>query len=145
MNEVPYKGEPAALIDVMAGRVQFMLASQGVVLELIHSGKVRALATTANTRHHSLPNVPTLKEAGLPLFTVMPWVGLFGPAGLPGETTGKINRELRVALQQADVREQLDRIGIEVSASTPEEMRKLLRDQLEIWNRSVQELGIERT
>jgi tripartite-type tricarboxylate transporter receptor subunit TctC len=76
--------------------------------------------------------------------TITPWAGLFGPPGMPKDVVERLASEMRTAAARRDVREALDRIAFELQASTPEEMSALLGDQLQIWRRAVQDLGIER-
>lgn len=143
MTHVYYKGEPAALVDLIAGRIQFMVTSQGTSMELVKDGRLRAIATTSTRRSDVLPDVPTLAEAGLPPFAVVPWAALFGPAKMPADVVDRINREMNAALGRVEVREQFARQAIEPSGSTPNELRILLREQLEVWSRNVRELGLQ--
>jgi tripartite-type tricarboxylate transporter receptor subunit TctC len=91
-----------------------------------------------------VPDAPTAAEAGLRGLTISPWGGLFGPAGLPKDIVDRVTNEMRTVGGRRDVREALDRIAFELQTSTPQEMSALLGDQLQIWRRAVQELGIER-
>jgi tripartite-type tricarboxylate transporter receptor subunit TctC len=145
VTHIPYKGDAPAAIDLIAGRIQFAIAtlSTGVVPQ-IQSGRLRVLATLLPHRSPLLPDSPTADEAGLRGMTIAPWGGLFGPAGLPKEVVERLNRETRIIATRREVREAFDQVALELEASTPEEMAALLLDQLEIWRRAVQDLGIER-
>ena len=142
MNEVSYKGEPAALTDLVAGRVQVMICSQGVALEFLKDKRVRALAVNATRRSPFAPAVPTLVEAGLKPIEVVPWVALIGPPGMAGGLVEQLNQALRTTMGRVDIQEQLERIGIEPGVSSPAELRQLVIDQLKIWQRNVKELGL---
>ena len=142
MNEVNYKGEPAALTDLVAGRVQVMICSQGVALEFLKDKRVRALAVNATRRSSFAPDVPTLQEAGLRPFEVVPWVALIGPPGMQPALVEQLNGALRQTMARADIKEQFERIGIEPGASSAAELRQLVIDQLKIWQRNVKELGL---
>jgi len=142
MNEVSYKGEPAALMDLVAGRVQVMICSQGVALEFLKDKRVKALAVNATRRSPFAPEVPTLVEAGLKPIEVVPWVALIGPPGMSEALVQQLNQALRMAMGRDDIKEQLERIGIEPGVSSAAELRQLVIDQLKIWQRNVKELGL---
>jgi tripartite-type tricarboxylate transporter receptor subunit TctC len=114
------------------------------VLPQIKEGRLRVLATLLPNRSPLLPESPTAAEAGLRSLTITPWAGLFGPSGMSKDVVERLASEMRTAAANREVREALDRIAFELQASTPEEMSALLGDQLQIWRRAVQELGIER-
>lgn len=144
MVHVPYKGDAPASVDLIAGRVQLSIGTLSTgLLPQIREGRVRVLATLLPNRSPLLPDAPTAAEAGLRL-TISPWGGLFGPPGLAPEVVDRIAAEMRSAAARREVREALDQIAFEVQASTPAEMAGLLSDQLQVWRRTVQELGIER-
>jgi len=145
MVHIPYKGDAPASADLIAGRVQLSIATLSAgVLPQIKEGKLRVLATMLPNRSPLLPEAPTASEAGLRGLTITPWGGLFGPPGLPKEVVERLQREMQAVAARRDTREALDRIAFELQASTPEELSALLGEQLEIWRRAVQELGIER-
>jgi tripartite-type tricarboxylate transporter receptor subunit TctC len=140
---VPYKGEPAAITDMVGGRVQVMFASSTTALPFVRDGKLRALATTNARRTAQLPEVPTMAEAGMPRFSIGSWAALFGPAKMPKDVVDRLNREVNAALKRPDVREQFERQAFEYAGSTPEEMAAFLKDQLEVWSRTIRESGIK--
>jgi tripartite-type tricarboxylate transporter receptor subunit TctC len=142
MLHVPFKGDPAALIDVMAGRVQFMQATQGQSIAFIREGKLRALAATGARRSALAPEVATLGELGFK-FPLLSWMALVGPAKMRPEVVERLNRELNAALQIPKVQEDIARQAFEVAPSTPEELRSFLAQQQDIWGRTVKELGLQ--
>jgi tripartite-type tricarboxylate transporter receptor subunit TctC len=142
MNQVNYKGEPAALTDLVAGRVHVMICSQGVALEFLKDKRVKALAVNATRRSPFAPDVPTLAEAGLKPIEVVPWVALIGPAGMPEALVEQLNQALRMTMGRDDIKEQFERIGVEPGVSSAAELRQLVIDQLKIWQRNVKELGL---
>ena len=143
MTHVPYKGEPAALVDLIAGRLQFMVTTQSTSLPFVKEGKLRAIAVTNSKRSESFPDVPTLIESGDQHFPSLSWAVLVGPAKLPPAVVDRVNKELNVALAKPDVRERLAKNAFEPIISTPEELRTFLRDQQEMWTRTVRELGLQ--
>ena len=143
MTHVPYKGEPAALVDLIAGRLQFMVATQSTSLPFVKEGKLRAIAVTNSKRSESFPDVPTLIESGVQHFPSLSWAVLVGPAKMPAIVVERMNRELNAALARPDVRERLAKNAFEPITSTPDELKTFLREQQEMWTRTVRELGLQ--
>jgi tripartite-type tricarboxylate transporter receptor subunit TctC len=143
MVHVPYKGEPLAIPDLLTGRVQVMFGTGAVLASLVKDGKLRALATALPTRSVLLPDVPTVAEAGLPQLSVAIWGGLFGPAKVPKEIVDRVSREVNAILMRPAVREQLQKLGVEPSSSTPGEFATFLKEQLVDWGRSAREAGMK--
>ena len=90
-----------------------------------------------------LPEVPTMAEAGMPGVAIVPWVALFGPAGMPKEIVERLNREMRAAMGRQEVREQMDKQAFELGGSTPEELSAYVKEQLDVWRRTAREAGIK--
>jgi tripartite-type tricarboxylate transporter receptor subunit TctC len=90
-----------------------------------------------------LPDVPTIGEAGMPQLSVVIWAGLFGPAKMPKEIVDRLSREVNAILQRPAVREQLEKLGVEASGSTPEELAAFLKQQLVDWGRAAREAGMK--
>ena len=142
--EIPYKGDAPATTDLVAGRVQLMFGTPGTALAFVKEGRLRALATMLPNRSPLLPEVPTMAEAGLQEFSIVPWAGLFGPAMMPKDVVDRLAREMAAVLARSDVREQLDRYAFEARSSTPEELAAFLAEQLDVWNRTVRDIGMAR-
>jgi len=144
MQHIPYRGDAPATADLIAGRVQVMIGTPGSAMPQVEEGKLRVLATLLSRRSPLAPDAPTFAEVGLNGLTITPWGGLFGPARLPKEVVERVAAAMKVVSGRKDVREKLDRIAFELQSSTQEEMATLLKDQLDVWRRTVQEVGIER-
>jgi len=142
MVHVPYKGEAAAVLDLVANRVQLMFASSINAPAFIRQGKIRALATTNLERSRGLPDVPTMSEAGMPQFSISPWLALFGPANMPKEIVDRLNKEVAAAFARPDVMAQMEKQTFPAQASTPEYLAQYVKDQLEIWRKTAAEAGI---
>lgn len=143
MVHVPYKGEPQAMVDILAGRVQLMLATAGAALPHIREGKLRALAVGLHTRIPDLPDVPTLAEAGLPELTVTAWAALYGPAGLPRAIVDRLNEEVLAAASRPEVQATLARQMFVFSGSTPEALAKFTADQYQAFKVKMRLIGLE--
>ena len=140
MVSVPYKGEPLMLPDLVAGRLQFSIASGGA-LALVKSGGLRVLATSLPGR--VLPNVPTFSEAGIRSVQVISWSGLFGPAGMPPEVVERLSRELRAVLSQPELRERFELLGLRMRPSTPVELSAFVKEQHGYWRQGLDAAGIK--
>lgn len=140
---VPYKGSGPAVSDLLGGQVNYMFDSITSARPHIESGKLRALGLTTAKRSKSLPNVPTLAEAGLPGYEVSPWFAVFMPAATPKDIVAKVNAALLEAMKDPDVVKRFETIGAEPVGSTPEEMAQHLARESERWTKLIQERGIK--
>ncbi|MEI2415597.1 tripartite tricarboxylate transporter substrate binding protein [Orrella sp. JC864] len=138
MSHIPYRGSPQALQDLMGGRVDFMFDQ---TFSLIRSGKVRALAVSADERSPLLPDVPTLQEAGLEGFKVLSWHAVFVPAGTPQPVIDRLNGAFNAALSRAEVRDKLQAQGLQVMGGPAQALDTLMRSEIERWAVVVKESG----
>jgi len=140
---VPYKGEPQAMTDLVAGRVQLMFASSSTSVPQVREGKLRALVTTLSRRSALLPDVPTIAEAGMPQFSVTSWAGLFGPAKMAREVTERLNREFVAAMGRQEVQAAMERQAFSLSPSSPEQLAGFVKEQMESYRRILRSAGVE--
>ena len=140
---VPYKGEPQALTDLLAGRVQMMFASSGTTISLIRDGKLRALTVTLPKRSHLLPDLPTIAEAGMPQFNLTSWAALYAPAKTPREIVDRLNKEFGAAMAKPDVLEQMTKQAFFLSHSTPEWLGTFTKEQLDAYRRVLRDAGVQ--
>jgi tripartite-type tricarboxylate transporter receptor subunit TctC len=131
---VPYKGTPDAQTSIMRGDTDFFFSPAAISDDLIHTGKVNALAVTGTTRVQSLPNVPTFKEAGVPEFSYDAWFGLMAPANTPPDVLEKIAKDVAEVMAAPDVRERLAAQGTTVTTSTPAQFTQTLRKDTETYS-----------
>ena len=139
---IPFKGTAAVMQEVMSARVSMGFADLSAARGQLGSSKVRALAVASKQRLPQLPDVPTFAEAGFPDFEVYFWQGLAVPAGTPKQIVSRLSSELVKTLATPEVAKRFSDAGMEVSASTPEEMSKIIRDEQAFWVPMIRKLGI---
>ncbi len=141
---VPYKGDAAAVISLLAGDIPLVIAPPTAVLGHLKAGKLRALAVTGPQRWPGMPDVPTVAEQGVPGFDVRSWAGWMAPAGTPAAIVERLNAETHKALQVTAVRQRLEDMGGEVRGSTPLEMTAMVSAELHRWSQVVAEAKVPR-
>ncbi|HKQ28048.1 MAG TPA: tripartite tricarboxylate transporter substrate-binding protein, partial [Burkholderiales bacterium] len=120
---IPFKGGAEAMLEAMTGRVDFFFGPVALVLPHIRDGKLVALAVNGSKRSATLPNVPTLQEAGYIDAEYPIWFGLFAPARTPAAVVEKLNHETLKVLQSAGLREKLSGLGVDAIVMTPQEFK----------------------
>jgi len=138
---VPYKGGAAAIADLIAGNVQLMFESTNSIAPHIKAGRVRALAVSGTQRSTSLPELPTLAEAGVPGYEVTAWTGVIAPAGLPRAVLGRLNAAVNAAIASPELKERLFLLGSEGGGGTPEDYAELIRRDSAKWADVVRRSG----
>lgn len=138
---VPYKGAVPALTDLMAGRIQIIIANIDVFTSAIPTGKVRVLAVAGPKRLPQLQDVPTAAEAGLPDYEVSNWFGLVAPRGTPMEVIGRLNAEVSRALATKQVQDSLSLRGLEPAGGSPEQFSAFIASESTNWSRAVKASG----
>ena len=141
MLHVPYKGEPPAIVDLLAGRVQVMVAS-GIGFPHAREGKLKMLVALLPKRSPLAPDVPTLVEAGQKELDVILFAGLVGPAGIPANVVERLNREFNAAMNNADVNAQIEKLGFTLTPSRADAFGALLKDQIVVYRKAVREAGL---
>jgi tripartite-type tricarboxylate transporter receptor subunit TctC len=140
---VPYRGAAPALTDLLGGQVTAMFADAPVLMPHIEGGKIKALGAASDSRNPMLPDVPTLKEQGLPDTKADNWYGLLAPAKTPPAVIAKLNQAVRAALADPAVRDKLVKSGAIPAPTSPEEFGKLLESELARWGKIIREKGIK--
>ena len=143
IQPVPYRGIPALIPDLLAGRLTMSLPNMSVVLPLVREGKLRALAAISRKRSAAAPDLPTMAEARLPGFDVPIWFGLMAPAGTPQPIIDKLHDEVVRALTADEVRKRFGATGLEVVANTPAEFSAVIRAELAQWSKLIKEAGVK--
>jgi tripartite-type tricarboxylate transporter receptor subunit TctC len=140
---VPYKGASGALADLVGGHVDAMISATQTAHPHVQSGRLRALAVMSAERSPAYPDVPTMKEAGLPDMEVETWYGVFAPTNTPGAAITKINSDINVLLKDASLREALEKQGMTPAGGPPQRLADLVRKELPRWSRVVNAAGIK--
>jgi len=140
---IPYKGTAPSLAAVIAGEVEFSFANVPAILAHVRSGRLRALAVAGAKRSAQMPEVPTLKEAGVQGVEVPVWYGVLAPAGTPREIIHALAEATRKAAFSAELKPLLEQEGAEPIGNTPEEFAKLLREDVAKYAEAVKISGAE--
>ena len=143
LTKIPYKGNGQAIGDLIGGYVNMMVLSLSPILGNVRAGSLRALAVTTAQRSKLLPDVPTIAEGAVPGFSAAIRYGIVAPAGTPKAIIARLNKELRTALESADVKEKMLSEGAEPSASTPEEYAAEIDTEETKWSAVVKSLNLK--
>jgi tripartite-type tricarboxylate transporter receptor subunit TctC len=136
---VPYKGSAPLTTDLLGGQVDMSFDTITPVLPFIKEGKLKALAVTTAKRSSTLPNVPTLQEAGVPNLAIGTWFGLLAPAATPKPVIVRLNTEIVKIIQSPEFKKQMADIGAEPVGNKPEEMAKQIKEETEKFARLVKD------
>ena len=129
VQHVPFKGTPETIVETIAGRVDFMFTPMLSSVPQVREGKMRALAVSTGRRSPSLPDVPTVAEAGVPGFAFDFWAGMLAPAKTPRDVVNKLNAEIQAILAQPDVRERMAKLGAEAMPMSATQFDAYLKDE----------------
>jgi len=140
---VPYKGTPQALTDLVGGQVDFMFTDLASGLPFVQSGQLRALAVSTAERSGIVPDLPSMREAGVADFDLNSWNGYFGPAGLPPEIVAKLNAAINQIVADPDVRKRLAGLGFDAFSGTPQDFAKFVSEQRDLWGKLIKDAGIQ--
>lgn len=145
VTTVPYKGTGPAMNDLLGGQVDFMCDQTTNTTSQIKGGRIKVYAVTTKKRVPSLPNVPTMEEAGLPNFEVAVWHGLYAPKGTPKPVIDRLTKALQVALKDPTVIQRFADLGTEPvsqNQATPQALRKHLKAEIDKWAPIIKKAGV---
>jgi tripartite-type tricarboxylate transporter receptor subunit TctC len=143
IRHIPYKGVPAAIPDLLGGRVTMMFSPIAAILPVVREGKLRALAVTSLRRSSTAPELPTIAESGYPGFEVTVWTGLLAPARTPATIVRKLHLETVKALALPDLRVKLADLGMEGLGNSPDEFAAAIKSEIPRWAKLIKESGIK--
>ncbi|HET7763913.1 MAG TPA: tripartite tricarboxylate transporter substrate binding protein [Burkholderiales bacterium] len=141
MVHVPYKGAQPALTDVIAGQAQLMFATSASAIPYIKAGRLRALAVTSARRSSSVPELPTVSEAGVPGFEAITWHGVVVPRATPQPVVERLNAGIVAALGARDLRERLESLGAELAPGSPQDFADYIAREIPKWAKVVKDSG----
>ncbi len=139
---IPYASSPLAVLAILQGDVQFACVPAVAVLPHVKSGKLRTLAVSTAQRSQLTPDIPTMKEAGLPEIENMAWMAVMAPAGTPTEVVQRLNREINAVLAMPDVREKMHAQYMEPIGGTPEALQSFMLQEQRVMTPVIKRTGI---
>jgi tripartite-type tricarboxylate transporter receptor subunit TctC len=143
LTHVPYKGNAPAMTDVIGGQLTMMFDIVSTASNYVKSGRVRPLVVTSRERNASLPDVPTMREAGLPGYEVIGWYGVYGPAKMKAEQVTEINAAVTRAQADEGLRKQWAEHGYDMWAGAPGVLAEQQRKDLEMWRGATKGISFE--
>jgi len=142
-QHVPYKGTAPSLVDMIAGRTQFLFGAVNTAVPHVREGRLRALAVTGAKRIQSLPDLRTLEESGMPGFVVTTWQGLFAPAGTPAAVLAKINAEFAKAVHSPELKPRLEQQDMEPTGPGVAKFTGMYLAELQKWTKVARDAGLK--
>ena len=143
VQHIPYKSGGAMVTDLIAGNVSFAFAALPTALPHIKGGKLKAIGVSGETRNGSLPDVPTIRESGLPGFVIDEWLAIFAPAGTPPDIVAKLNASVNAVLANPEAVTKLKNLGATAAPSTPARLDALLKSDIARWGKLAQTVKFE--
>ena len=143
LNHIPYKGNPAAMTDLIGGRVVAMFDSAPSVIPRLKAGQIKVLGIAALSRSANEPDIPTIAEQGVPGFEAMTWIGLFAPAGTPRPIVDRLNAALNKVVLSPALSNTLEKAGAEPAQSTPDEFAATLKKEVASWGKVIRDANIK--
>lgn len=138
---VPYKGTGPALLDVVGGQVNLMFAGVSAAAPHVKAGKLRALGVSSQRRLKTLPEIPTIAEAGVKGYEIASWLGVSAPAGTPARAVARLNAEIVKVAQQPDFAERLAADGAELLVAAPEVFTRYVESEIQKWGKLIRDSG----
>ncbi|MGA8357890.1 MAG: tripartite tricarboxylate transporter substrate binding protein [Xanthobacteraceae bacterium] len=143
MQPVTYRGGAPAAAAVAAGEVPLAFTDTAAVLPLISSGQILALGVAEPVRAMSMPNIPTLREAGVPNFSAMSWLAIFAPRGTPDDRVAKLNAEIAKIMAIPQAQQVLRAAGLESATNSPNEMSRIIEEDNMKWGELIKATGLK--
>jgi tripartite-type tricarboxylate transporter receptor subunit TctC len=138
---IPYRGTALAIPDLMSGKIDVLFDSLPSGLPHVREGRLKALGITSAKRSPLLPELPAISES-VPGYETVTWFGLYGPKGLPADIVSRVNAGINQALQDADVKDRLARLGIEPAGGTPQQFARMAEADRAKWKKIIVERGL---
>ena len=143
MRQIIYKGGSQAMVDLVGGQIDMVFETVAAARPMIDGKRVKVLGVTSSQRLASLPDVPTLAEAGAPKFEMQSWQGVFAPAGTPTAIVERLGREIAAIVAQRDVQEKLRNLGVEPDGRPSAAFATFQKAEIAKWGKVIQDAGIQ--
>jgi tripartite-type tricarboxylate transporter receptor subunit TctC len=143
ITHIPYKGGAPAIIDLVGGRIQFLISGPPGVLPHIKAGRLKPIATTAAKRSPGLPDTPTFQESGMPGFDTYEWYGVFAPGNLPRPVLAKLSREIARVIKLPEISDTLTLQGALPVGNSAEEFARFVKSEMDVWGKLAQKIGLK--
>ncbi len=143
MQAIPYRGGAPVAAAVASGEVPVGMLDTAAIMPMIASGQAIALGITEPERARSMPNIPTLREAGVPDFTASSWLAIFAPRGTPDDRVARLNAEITKILAMPDAKKALQTAGLEPAPSSPDDMRRVIAAEYVKWGQLIAAAGLK--
>lgn len=143
LQHIPYKGSAGALNDLISGQVEIALVPIHQAEEHVKAGKIVPLAVISPTRNAKAPDVPTLAELGFDSVQARMWYAFVGPKGVPASIQSLLNTDIKDVLGMPEVRSRLEKAGLEIATTTPDELEKIMRDEAKAIAPVIEESGVK--
>lgn len=143
LTHIPYKGVPQALTALMANEIDLYFDTPATAIDHIKGGKLKALGVSTKLRNPSLPDVPTIAEAGVPGYEVTSWNGLLAPAGTPSKIIHLLNQEMQAILANPEIKTKFSQLGVEPLLLTPNSFDDLIRLDISKWKQVLKNANIK--
>lgn len=144
LNHIPFKSSGESLQAVLGGHIPMSFSAVNSALSAVQAGEVRALAMGSAKRSSFLPDVPTFGELGLPKVLSETWIGLCGPADMPSALVQKINAAVMEAVKMPEIQKRLQEIGVDVLAEGPEQFKKTINDEVDLYESLARSMNLAR-
>ena len=143
MLHVPYRGSPAANMDIIGGRLDTMFDNVGGAVQLHEAGQTKIIASADNKRIPRLPDIPTMEEQGVPDFRSVSWFGLMGPEGMAPALAQRINVDVVAIIRKPEFTARLRALNLEPIANSPEEARRFILGETALWGQVMKDAGVQ--
>jgi tripartite-type tricarboxylate transporter receptor subunit TctC len=143
ITHIPYKGGAPAIIDLVGGRIQFLISGPPGVLPHIKAGRLKAIAVTASKRSPGLPDTPTFQESGMPGFDTYEWYGVFSSGRIPKPVLAKLSAEIGRIIKLPEMSERLASQGALPVGNTSDEFAAFVKKEMATWGKVAQKVGLK--
>jgi tripartite-type tricarboxylate transporter receptor subunit TctC len=143
MQAIPYRGGAPVATAIASGEVPIGMLDTAAIMPMIANGQVIPIGITEPERVRSMPNIPTLREAGVPNFSTSSWLAMFAPRGTPDDRIARLNAEIAKIVAMPDAKDVLLAAGLEPAPSSPDEMRRIIAAEYAMWGQMIATTGLK--